>query len=146
MSWRPRVTVAAVIERDGRFLMVEEETADGIVFNQPAGHLEEGESLVEAVIREALEETAHDFIPAGIVGLYRWRVPPDGDTYLRCCFHGDAPARHAERPLDPDIRRALWLDYAELRRAPLRSPLVLQAIEDYRKGRGYPLEMLVDLG
>ena len=146
MSWRPRVTVAAVIERDGRFLMVEEETADGVVFNQPAGHLEEGESLIQAVIREALEETAHDFVPVGIVGLYRWRVPATGDTYLRCCFHGEAPVHHAERALDPDIRRAVWLDDDAVGCSPLRSPLVSRAIDDYRKGCSYPLEMLADVG
>jgi ADP-ribose pyrophosphatase YjhB (NUDIX family) len=145
MTWRPRVTVAAVIERDGRFLLVEEEKAEGLVLNQPAGHLEEGESLIQAVVREVLEETAHDFEPRGIVGLYRWQIPPRGDTYLRCCFFGEALHHHRERPLDPDIHRALWLDPSELAQARLRSPLVARAIEDYRAGRAYPLELLVEL-
>jgi len=147
MVWTPRTTVAAVIERDGRFLLVEEETSDGVVFNQPAGHLDEGESLTAAVVRETLEETAHPFEPEGLVGIYRWQIPPAGLTYVRFTFHGRCGEPIPGMKLDTGIRRALWLSYDELIAAPerLRSPLVLRCIDDYRAGRRYPLDLLIDL-
>jgi len=147
MIWTPRTTVAAVIEREGRFLMVEEETSAGIVLNQPAGHLDEGEGLIAAVLRETLEETAHPFEPAGLVGVYRWQAPPAGLTYVRFCFHGQCGEAIPGRALDPDIRRILWISYEELAADPrrLRSPMVLRCIEDYRNGRSYPLELLVEV-
>jgi ADP-ribose pyrophosphatase YjhB (NUDIX family) len=144
--WTPRVTVAAVIEREGRFLMVEEETDEGAVFNQPAGHLEQGEGLQEAVIREIREETAWGFEPVGLVGVYRWPMPDGGRTYLRFCFYGDCSDQRPERPLDTGILGTRWLTRKELEREErLRSPMVLHCIDDYLAGRSYPLELIRDI-
>ena len=147
MIWTPRTTVAAIVEEQGRYLMVEEETHDGVLFNQPAGHLEERESLLDAVVRETLEETARDFRPLGLVGVYRWRIPPNGVTYLRFCFHGKILAHYPEQPLDQGIRRAVWMTYDELaaQAERMRSPLVLRCLDDYRRGRSYPLDLLNEL-
>jgi len=144
MIWKPNVTVAAVVERDGRFLLVEEETGDGIRFNQPAGHLDEGESLVDAVVRETREETAYDFVPRFLVGVYQWRRPAGDITYLRFAFGGEVTGHEPEQPLDAGILRALWLTPQELdsQRGLHRSPLVAQCIADYRAGRRYPLELV----
>ena len=101
MSWSLHVTVAAIVERQGRFLMVEEHTNDGIRLNQPAGHLEAGESLLQAVVRETREETAQHFRPRHLVGVYRWRVPSRGLTYLRFCFAGDSGGSVPGQTLDP---------------------------------------------
>ena len=110
MPWSPRVTVAAVItDAEGRHLLVEESPDGSPVLNQPAGHLELGENLLDAVRREVLEETCHEFTPQGLVGVYQW-VAPSGDTYLRFCFHGGASDRLQDCELDPDITRAHWLD------------------------------------
>lgn len=143
-SWKPNVTVAAVIERDGRFLMVEEETADGLRFNQPAGHLEEGESLVEAAIRETLEETAHPFHPEYLVGIYQWPRPQGDITYLRFAFGGTVGEAMAGRRLDDGIVRAVWMTVDELRasRERHRSPLILDCVEDWLAGRRYGLDLL----
>lgn len=142
--WKPNVTVAAVIEREGRFLLVEEETEDGVRFNQPAGHLDEGESLVDACAREALEETAWHFRPTSLVGVYQWPRPQGDITYLRFAFAGELGDREAERVLDAGILRAVWLsiDEVEAVKARHRSPLVWQCMEDYRAGRRYPLELI----
>lgn len=142
--WKPNVTVAAIIEREGCFLMVEEETSQGLRINQPAGHLEPGESLVEAAAREALEETAHPFVPAWLVGVYQWAVPGSEITYLRFAFAGKVEAALTGRALDKGIVRALWLTLDELRACPARhrSPLVLQCVDDYLAGRRYPLELV----
>lgn len=142
--WKPNVTVAAVVEQDGRFLVVEEETDDGLRFNQPAGHLEEGESLVSAAAREALEETAHHFRPEFLVGIYQWRKPDSDLTYLRFAFGGSLTGFDAARQLDTGIVRAVWLSLEELQanRARHRSPLILQCCEDYLAGRRYPLELI----
>ena len=146
MMWKPEVTVAAIIERDGQFLLVEEETERGLLFNQPAGHLEEGESIVEAAIRETLEETAWDFRPEQLVGIYRWRVPATGVTYVRFAFAGTLGAHHPERSLDEGIVRAVWKNPVEIRaeRDRHRSPLVVRCMEDYLAGRRAPLDLLVD--
>jgi 8-oxo-dGTP pyrophosphatase MutT (NUDIX family) len=138
--------VAAVVERDGRFLMVEEQVDGDLCLNQPAGHLEDGESLLQAVIRETLEETAWHFRPEALVGVYRWRHP-GGETFLRFAFAGTVQDQDHARPLDPDIRRTLWLDRETLlaERARLRSPLVLHCVADYLAGRRYPLDLLQDL-
>ena len=115
MVWIPHVTVAAVVERDGRFLLVEEETDDGIRFNQPAGHLECGESLSEAAVREALEETAYGFVPECLVGIYNWRHPQRDLSYLRFAFGGYVIAHDTQRALDAGILAAHWLTFDEIR-------------------------------
>jgi ADP-ribose pyrophosphatase YjhB (NUDIX family) len=148
MIWTPHTTVASIIERSGRFLMVEELSRDGKrVFNQPAGHLEEAESLLAAVIRETREETRWGFTPQSLVGIYRWQVPPAEATYLRFCFHGNGHDHQPELPLDDGILRAVWLSREELAANPqrLRSPMVLRCIDDYLAGCRYPLELLSDL-
>ena len=142
--WRPSVTVAAVIERDGKFLFVEEEANGRRVLNQPAGHLDPGESLAEAVAREVLEETAHRFTPTGLVGIYRWRYDKEDLTFLRFAFLGRVDGVEEGRQLDKEIIAAVWLTPAELaaRHAEHRSPLVQQCVEDYLAGRSFPLEVL----
>ncbi|MEF9944533.1 MAG: NUDIX hydrolase [Burkholderiaceae bacterium] len=146
--WKPSVTVAAVIERDGRFLLVEEETAEGLMLNQPAGHLDPGESLIEACVRETLEETAHGFTPTALLGTYlaRSRSSRSGQSvsYLRFAFTGQLGAAVAGRELDRGIVRTLWLTAGEIResRARHRSPLVLQCVEDYLAGVSYPLALI----
>ena len=114
MVWKPNVTVAAIIERDGKFLLVEEQTDAGLAFNQPAGHLEQGESLVDAVVRETLEETAYDFKPTHLVGVYNWPHPDKGVTYLRFAFAGELRGYDPERSLDEGIVAARWLTLAEI--------------------------------
>lgn len=142
--WFPHVTVAAVVERDGRFLLVEEHTVDGVRLNQPAGHLEEGESLPDACVREALEETAHRVAVDSLVGIYNWTRPDGSITYLRFAFACRSLSEEAGRALDEGIIRAVWLSHDELlaQRERLRSPLVLQVVEDYLAGRRYPLEVI----
>ncbi|MDO9054566.1 MAG: NUDIX hydrolase [Gallionella sp.] len=145
MIWKPNTTVAAVIERDGKFLLVEEETSQGVRFNQPAGHWEPKETLTAATTREVLEESAYDFEPHYLLGIYHWHAPESDTTYLRFAFGGEITAHHPERKLDEGILRAVWLTIDEIRanQALHRSPLVLRCIEDYLAGKRYPLEMLV---
>jgi len=142
--WKPNVTVAALIERDGRFLLVEEETDDGLRFNQPAGHLDEGESLVAACIRESLEETAWNFRPTSLVGIYQWPRPQGDITYLRFAFSGDLGAHEEGRALDAGILRAVWMTPDEINASAERhrSPLVSRCVSDYLAGRRFPLELL----
>jgi 8-oxo-dGTP pyrophosphatase MutT (NUDIX family) len=142
---RPSVTVAAVIEQRGRYLLVEEETEDGIRINQPAGHLEPDESIVAGAVRETLEETAHAFSPTGLVGIYRWRHPAGQLTYVRFAFYGELGPRAPGQELDRGILRTLWLTPDELRacRPAHRSPLVLRCVEDHLAGQRYPLDILV---
>ncbi len=147
-EWNASVTVAAVIERGGRFLLVEEETVDGLRLNQPAGHLEAGESLIRAVIRETLEETAHTFEPRALLGCYmsRGRSSRDqGDTtYIRFAFTGDIGSLDAGRQLDTGIVRTVWMTAEELRAnvERHRSPLVMACVEDYVAGKRFALDML----
>ncbi len=147
--WRPHVTVAAVVERDGRFLLVEEEVDEGLRLNQPAGHLEPGESLLEAVVRETREETARDFRPRHVVGLYLWPVPDGDRTYLRIVFSGEVGPADRGQTLDQGILRTLWVpadDIGRLERdGRLRSPLVRRCIQDHLAGRRYPLEICQSL-
>jgi ADP-ribose pyrophosphatase YjhB (NUDIX family) len=145
--WKPHVVVAAVIERDGRFLLVEEETEEGIRFNQPAGHLEEGESLLDAVRREVFEETAHRFEPEALLGVYRWRHPIKGRTYLRFAFLGQIIGHEPDSPLDTGILRAAWLTEDEIRacRDRHRSPLVQRCLEDYRAGCRHTLDLIHEI-
>lgn len=143
MDWLPRLTVATIIERDGRFLLVEE-YADGeeLVYNQPAGHLDEHETLAAAAIRETLEETAWEVQIDAIVGLYYW-THPKGHTFVRTCFAGKALHHHPNQPLDRGIQRAVWLTREEITALgpKLRSPMVLHCIDDYLAGKRYPLEL-----
>jgi len=144
----PHVTVAAVMEKDGKFLMVEETIGGQAVINQPAGHLEEHESLLDAVKREVLEETAWEFEPRHLLGVYRWPQPEKDRIWLRFNFTGEA-VRDTGRALDPDIDRALWLTESEIislhDAGKLRSPQVWRAMLDFRAGKQYPLDLLVDL-
>jgi 8-oxo-dGTP pyrophosphatase MutT (NUDIX family) len=152
--WKPSVTVAAVIEQTGRFLLVEEHTAEGLRLNNPAGHLDPGESLVAACARETLEETAYEFNPQALVGVYmaRFQRPLlrqttaaiEDITYLRFAFCGSLGAWDAQRTLDTGIVRTLWLSAEEIREnaARLRSPLVLQCMEDYLAGQRFGLEVI----
>jgi 8-oxo-dGTP pyrophosphatase MutT (NUDIX family) len=145
--WKPSVTVAAIIERDGRFLLVEEETSDGIRFNQPAGHLDPNESLMDAVTRETMEEAAHDFTPTGLVGMYMSRYLSSRTlrevTYLRFAFCGDLGQEY-NRPLDEGILRTVWMTRDEMVacQEKHRSPLVLQCVDDYLAGKRAPLSII----
>ncbi|MES2296856.1 MAG: NUDIX hydrolase [Pseudomonadota bacterium] len=145
--WKPSVTVAAIIERDGRFLLIEEETSDGVRLNQPAGHLDPHESLEQAVVREVMEETAHEFIPHALVGMYMssYRSPRRGQdvTYLRFAFCGVAGAEH-DQPLDEGIIRTLWMTRDEMAacQESHRSPLMLQCVDDYLAGKRAPLDLI----
>ena len=146
-AWAPHVTVAAIAERDGRFLLVEEHTRAGLRLNQPAGHLEAGESLLDAVIRETLEETAHPFRPEALVGVYMTYFGQPGEsgkTYLRFTYCGHAGEAIANRPLDKDIVRALWLSVDELRATSERhrTPLVMKCVDDYLAGQRMPLDFV----
>jgi len=146
MVWKPDVTVAAVVERNGRFLLVEEHTERGLLLNQPAGHLEAGESIVAAVVRETLEESAWEFAPEHLIGIYRWGPSGSDVTYLRFAFSGHLGSHHADRALDTGIVRAVWLSPNEIRagRERHRSPLVVRCMEDYLTGIRAPLDLLVD--
>jgi len=140
--WKPSVTVAAVIERGGRFLFVEE-TIDGKrVLNQPAGHLDPGESLAAACAREVMEETAHEFKPRELVGIYRWKYEAKDITFLRFCFSGDLLSVK-DSPLDKEIVAVHWLSFEELkqRKGEHRSPLVQKCVEDYVAGRRFPMDV-----
>jgi len=145
--WRPHVTVAAVAERNGRFLMVEELVGGHIVYNQPAGHLEQNETIAEAVTRETFEESAWRFMPTGIIGVYFYRSPTSGVTYQRICFTGQCQKHEKGKKLDSSIVRAIWLSRDELIARPekLRSPMVLRCIDDYLRGIRYPLSLFIDL-
>ncbi|NNM69288.1 MAG: NUDIX hydrolase [Gallionella sp.] len=145
MVWKPNVTVAAVIARAGKFLLVEEETVQGARFNQPAGHLEADETLLAAAVRETLEESAYHFTPSHLVGIYRWHAIESDTTYLRFAFTGDIAGHEADRALDAGILQAVWLTPDEIRASKMRhrSPLVLRCMEDYLAGKRYPLDLLV---
>lgn len=147
MIWKPHATVAAVIERAGKFLLVEEEIDGRVVFNQPAGHLEPDETLYNAVIRETREETAWDFVPDAITGIYLWKHDVTARSYLRVTFHGSCANHNPAQVLDDGIIRAVWLSRDELIANPkkLRSPLVMHCIDDYLAGKHYPLALLVNL-
>ena len=146
--WKPHVTVAAIMARDGRYLLVEEHTAQGLQLNTPAGHLERGESIVQACVREALEETAHAFTPTDLLGVYLTRNRhsskggDDGDiTYLRFALCGEVGAWDAQRPLDEGIVRAIWLTPAEIEASQdrHRGPMVWQCVQDHLRGQRFPL-------
>lgn len=144
LIWKPNVTVAAVIEQDGKFLLVEEHTSQGLMLNQPAGHLDENESLLHAVVREAREESAYDFEPQHLVGIYQWRAEKSDTTYLRFAYCGNILAHHAGQALDEGIVRTLWMTPEEVRASVSRhrSPLIVRCMEDYLAGKHYPLELI----
>lgn len=142
---RPRVTVAAVVEREGRFLLVRERSARGdLVINQPAGHLETGESLVEAVIRETREETGWKFIPQAVVGVYQWQHPDEAKCFVRFAVCGAVTHRYRNPVLDDGIEEVVWLSVDEVAAESrmLRSPLVMRGIRDYLAGERFPLALL----
>ncbi|MGH8710571.1 MAG: NUDIX hydrolase [Burkholderiales bacterium] len=145
MISKPTITVAAVVEQDGKFLLVEEHTDEGAVLNQPAGHLEADETLLEGVVRETLEETAYHFQPEFLLGIYRWRNPGNHITYLRFAFTGHVASFDEQRKLDHEIIRAAWMTEAEIREQAHRhrSPLVLRCVQDYLAGKRYPLDILI---
>lgn len=145
--WKPNVTVAAVIERDGHFLLVEEQTADGLRLNNPAGHLDPGETPEQACVRETLEETAYAFTPTSLIGVYlsRGRSSNGKDiTYLRFAYCGELGTVDPLRALDTGIVRTLWMTPTEIRQSSARhrSPMLLQCMEDYLKGVRYPLVLI----
>jgi ADP-ribose pyrophosphatase YjhB (NUDIX family) len=144
MQWKPNVTVAAIIEDEGRFLLVEEDADNYIVFNQPAGHLEKNETLISAIKREVMEETARVFEPETLVGVYLYPNPHLDIIYLRFCFAGKCIKYHTARPLDEGIIRAVWLSKEEIEanQDKMRSPMVLNCINDYLSGKRYPLELI----
>ena len=148
MRFKPNVTVAAVIEQDGKFLLIEENIEGRLMLNQPAGHLERGETLAQAVAREALEESAHPFTPQFLVGVYHWPNEPKDVTYLRFAFGGAAGPQQAGRVLDTGIVRTLWMTREEVAasRARHRSPYVLACVDDYLAGRRFPLELVRNFG
>jgi len=139
------VTVAALIEDDdGRFLLVQERISGESVYNQPAGHLEDGETLIDAVIRETREESGWEFQPESLIGIYQWRHPDKGNTFIRVAFSGKGLQHDPDGELDACIERTLWLTAEEIRKQHdrLRSPMVLRCIEDYLAGFRYPLMLL----
>ena len=144
MVWKPHVTVAAVIEKDKNFLLVEEETSNGIAFNQPAGHLENGEDIISAVKREVNEETAWHFEPKYIISIQLWRKKFDLPTFLRVCFAGNVHSYNTNQILDDDIIATHWFNREEiiLKHKQLRSPLVLKSVDAYLAGERYPLSLL----
>lgn len=146
MEWQPHITVATVIEDQGRYLLVEERADGRAVLNQPAGHLEADESLLQAAIRETLEETGWDVQLTGVIGIYLYTAPSNGVTYQRVCFAGKALRQHPERPLDDGIIGPCWLTRDELAAQPQRwrSELVLRCIDDYLGGASYPLTLIRD--
>jgi 8-oxo-dGTP pyrophosphatase MutT (NUDIX family) len=147
MSQRPDLTVAAIVERAGKFLLVEERAGNAMVFNQPAGHVEHGEDLIAAVIRETMEESAWSFRPEALTGIYFWEHPEKQKSFLRFAFCGQVTTHDPLRRLDRGIARALWLDRAEItaRTPRLRSPMVLKCIDDYLAGQRYPMNMVQTL-
>jgi 8-oxo-dGTP pyrophosphatase MutT (NUDIX family) len=153
--WKPSVTVAAIIERKlggrSQFMLVEELTRDGLKLNNPAGHLDPGEGLIEACAREALEETAHTFVPTALIGVYLSRFerpvpgqPTEDITYLRFAFCGELGALHPERSLDEGIVRTVWMSPEEIRASQdrHRSPLLLRCVEDHLAGRRHAMDLL----
>lgn len=144
MVWKPHATVACVIEQDGKFLFVEEISHGEKVINQPAGHLEDGETIIAGALREVMEETAWEVEITELIGFYIFRPAQNNSTYHRYCFAAKPVRRLENQPLDSDILQTHWLSYDEMLSGEynLRSPLVRQAVEDYRDGQRYPLEFI----
>jgi 8-oxo-dGTP pyrophosphatase MutT (NUDIX family) len=147
MQWMPHATVAAIVEDQGRFLLVEEETDRGNRYNQPAGHLEDNESLLAAVVRETMEETAYTFHPEALLGIYHWKHEHNDTTYLRFAYIGRVSHHQPALALDEGIVRSVWMTVEEMREQAMlmRSPQVLKCVEDYLAGKRYPLEAITHL-
>lgn len=147
MNPKLHLTVATIIERNAEFLFVEERVGESLVINQPAGHVENGESLVEAAIRETYEETGSQVEIESLISMYRWQHPDNGETFFRFAFCGKLLSKDANCRLDDGIVRALWMthDQLEANRARLRSPLVLRGVKDYLDNRRFPLDLIIDL-
>ena len=144
MIWKPHATVAAIIEQDNRFLIIEEEVSGDIQYNQPAGHVEDGESFIDAVVRETLEEAARDFTPDYVTGVYLWKHPGNQESFIRVAFCGQITAHYPEQALDDGIITTHWMSRDEVAAMgdKLRSPMVLHCIDDYIAGKQYPLDLL----
>jgi len=147
MTWKPHTTVAAIIERGNKFLMVEELVHGKLVINQPAGHLDPDESLITAVIRETQEETAWQFTPEAVTGIYLWKHPDNNESFLRIAFCGNCKNHNTSQALDEGIQAAVWKTRDELAQQPqkLRSPMVINCIDDYLAGKRFPLDLLINL-
>ncbi len=151
MVWKPHTTVAAIIERDNKFLMVEELIDGEHVYNQPAGHLDPDETLIDAVIRETREESAWHFTPEAVTGIYLWKQPDSkdkpGKTFVRVAVCGGCADHDPDQALDDGIIRACWISRNELanNNYQLRSPMVLDCIDDYLAGKRYPLDLLINV-
>ena len=146
-QFKPNTTVAAIIEQNGKFLLVEEQTERGNRYNQPAGHLEDGESLIQAVMRETMEETAYEFTPECLLGIYHWKHTHNDTTYLRFAFIGKVGVHYPMQALDDGIVQAVWMSVDEMRDKAnlMRSPQVLMCVEDYLAGKRYPLQVVTHL-
>ena len=144
MSWNSHITVACVIEREGRFLLVEEQTDDGLLLNQPAGHWDEGETLYAAALRETLEESAWEVELTALLGLYAYKPAHLDHGFLRVAFAAKVLRHHPQQPLDDGIERALWMSRDELAACAgrHRSPMVLRGVDDYLAGKHYPLDLV----
>jgi 8-oxo-dGTP pyrophosphatase MutT (NUDIX family) len=147
MQWMPHATVAAIVEDQGKFLLVEEETDRGNRYNQPAGHLEDNECLLAAVVRETMEETAYTFHPEALLGIYHWKHEHNDSTYLRFAYIGRVSHHQPTQALDEGIVRSVWMTVEEMREQAMlmRSPQVLKCVEDYLAGKRYPLEVITHL-
>jgi 8-oxo-dGTP pyrophosphatase MutT (NUDIX family) len=148
MTWRPDLAAAAIVQRDNRFLIVEERIHGALVLNQPAGHVDDGESIIDAVVRETLEETAWHFKPRALLGIYLWRNPDNGHSILRVAITGEVTSHEPHRQLDVPVVAAHWMEREALlaQSAKLRSPLVMRCIDDYLAGRRHDLSALNYLG
>ena len=146
-QFKPNTTVAAIVEQNGKFLLVEEQTDRGNRYNQPAGHLENNETLIQAVIRETMEESAYEFTPEALLGIYHWKHEHNDTTYLRFAFIGKVGVHYSMQELDDGIVQAVWMDIDEMRDKAnlMRSPQVLTCVEDYLTGKRYPLQVVTHL-
>lgn len=146
-QFKPNTTVAAIVEQNGKFLLVEEETDRGNRYNQPAGHLEDNETLLQAVIRETMEEAAYEFTPEALLGVYQWKHAHNGTTYLRFAFIGKVGRHYPMQDLDDGIVQAVWMSIDEIRdkKNLMRSPQVLTCVEDYLAGKRFSLGVITNL-